>query len=69
MKPSPKAAFLLAMEPALIEAGERAARLAVERAHALGLKIPYAQDGWLVELWPDGTVHQVKPLDPVPPAE
>ena len=56
---------LLAFERAFIEAGERGAHLAAERAAKLGLAVPYSDGVNLLEALPDGTISIVKPLDPV----
>lgn len=56
---------LLAFEEAFIEAGERGARLAAEKAADLGLTVPYSNGINLVEVLPDGSAHIAKPLDPV----
>jgi hypothetical protein len=48
-----------------IEAGERGARLAAEKAADLGLTVSYSDGANLVEVLPDGTIRTVKPLDPV----
>lgn len=62
---SSHARVLLAFEKAFVEAGERGARLAAEKAADLGLTVPYSDGINLVEVRPDGTAHVVKPLDPV----
>ena len=56
---------LLVFEDAFIEAGERAGRLAAERASALGLTVPYSDGVNLVEVQADGSVRVAKPLEPV----
>lgn len=56
---------LLAFEKAFVEAGERGALLAAERAADLGLTVPYSDGMNLVEVLPDGTARTVKPLDAV----
>lgn len=65
MNCSSHARVLLAFEKAFVEAGERGAHLAAEKAADLGLAVPYSDGFNLVEVLPDGTVRTVKPLDPV----
>lgn len=65
MNCSSHAKVLLAFEKAFVEAGERGARLAAENAAKLGLAVPYSDGTSLVEVLPDGSVRNVKPLDPM----
>lgn len=65
MNCSSRAKVLLTFERAFIEAGERGALLAAEKATKLGLTVPYSDGINLLEMRPDGSVRTVKPLDPV----
>lgn len=65
MSCSTHATVLLAFEKAFIEAGERGARLAAEKAAKLGLAVTYSDGINLIEMLPDGSFRTVKPLDPV----
>lgn len=62
MNCSSHAKVLLAFEEAFIEAGERGARLAAEKASGLGLTATYSDGINLLEVLPDGSCRTVKPL-------